>query len=237
MLILFCSRLPVWFSNYIRNWKTLRWCSIELTVALVFLGHKTIIRLFLKWIRNYLLWLIFFFTQLELLASHLTHRVLWRSWSAHLGSDLSQLQVYQAPFHQLHQSPWLEGPRLPLKIQYSRDWKNSFLLILTSGNYCKRDEKFDIGYQHFFPRISEIPHRNYCSVFNVLLVIEDVLIHVDNSFNAQEWKKKFSRVLGGRNLTLSLFCSQPGAMGLHNLIGKLKKWIKILEEKAKLLPK
>ncbi|XP_068742186.1 transformation/transcription domain-associated protein-like isoform X1 [Montipora capricornis] len=30
--------------------------------------------------------------------------------------------------------------------------------------------------------------------------------------------------------------SQPGAMGLHNLISKLKKWIKILEEKAKLLP-
>ncbi|XP_078376381.1 transformation/transcription domain-associated protein-like isoform X4 [Oculina patagonica] len=30
--------------------------------------------------------------------------------------------------------------------------------------------------------------------------------------------------------------SQPGSMGLHNLIGKLKKWIKILEEKAKLLP-
>lgn len=30
--------------------------------------------------------------------------------------------------------------------------------------------------------------------------------------------------------------TQPGSMGLHNLIGKLKKWIKILEEKAKLLP-
>jgi len=30
--------------------------------------------------------------------------------------------------------------------------------------------------------------------------------------------------------------SQPGSMGLHNLIDKLKKWIKILEEKAKLLP-
>ena len=37
---------------------------------------------------------------------------------------------------------------------------------------------------------------------------------------------------------LSFVCfSQPGSMGLHNLIGKLKKWIKILEEKAKLLPK
>lgn len=30
--------------------------------------------------------------------------------------------------------------------------------------------------------------------------------------------------------------TQPGSMGLHNLISKLKKWIKILEEKAKLLP-
>ena len=34
----------------------------------------------------------------------------------------------------------------------------------------------------------------------------------------------------------SLF-SQPGSMGLHSLIAKLKKWIKTLEEKAKLLPK
>ena len=39
-------------------------------------------------------------------------------------------------------------------------------------------------------------------------------------------------------IILSFLCfSQPGSMGLHNLIGKLKKWIKILEEKAKLLPK
>ncbi|XP_074624680.1 transformation/transcription domain-associated protein-like isoform X2 [Acropora palmata] len=30
--------------------------------------------------------------------------------------------------------------------------------------------------------------------------------------------------------------SQPGSMGLHSLIAKLKKWIKTLEEKAKLLP-
>ncbi|XP_048580263.1 transformation/transcription domain-associated protein isoform X2 [Nematostella vectensis] len=30
--------------------------------------------------------------------------------------------------------------------------------------------------------------------------------------------------------------SVPGAMGLHSLISKLKKWIRILEEKAKLLP-
>lgn len=31
--------------------------------------------------------------------------------------------------------------------------------------------------------------------------------------------------------------SSPGAMKLHNLIGKLRKWIKILEAKTKLLPK
>lgn len=31
--------------------------------------------------------------------------------------------------------------------------------------------------------------------------------------------------------------SQPNAMRLHNLIGKFKKWIKILEAKTKLLPK
>lgn len=31
--------------------------------------------------------------------------------------------------------------------------------------------------------------------------------------------------------------SQPGAMKLHNLISKLKKWIKILEAKTKQLPK
>ena len=31
--------------------------------------------------------------------------------------------------------------------------------------------------------------------------------------------------------------TQPGAMKLHNLIHKLKKWIKILEAKIKLLPK
>lgn len=84
----------------------------------------------------FLLWLVFFFTQLQPPVSRLTHRVLWRSWSAHSGSDLSRPQVYQAHFHQLHQSPWLEGPRLRLKIQYSRGWKNSFLSILTSGNYC-----------------------------------------------------------------------------------------------------
>lgn len=31
-------------------------------------------------------------------------------------------------------------------------------------------------------------------------------------------------------------CSQPNSMKLHTLISKLKKWIKILEAKAKLLP-
>lgn len=31
--------------------------------------------------------------------------------------------------------------------------------------------------------------------------------------------------------------NQPGSMKLHNLIHKLKKWIKILEAKIKLLPK
>jgi len=31
--------------------------------------------------------------------------------------------------------------------------------------------------------------------------------------------------------------SVPGSMKLHNLINKLKKWIKILEAKTKLLPK
>ena len=31
--------------------------------------------------------------------------------------------------------------------------------------------------------------------------------------------------------------SQPGAMKLHNLIFKLKKWIKIMEARTKLLPK
>ena len=31
-------------------------------------------------------------------------------------------------------------------------------------------------------------------------------------------------------------CSQPSSLKLHTLISKLKKWIKILEAKAKLLP-
>ena len=36
---------------------------------------------------------------------------------------------------------------------------------------------------------------------------------------------------------LICLCSVPGSMKLHNLINKLKKWIKILEAKTKLLPK
>lgn len=93
-----------------------------------------------------------------------------------------------------------------------------------------------------FPHISEIPHRKILlKVINILVVIEHVLIPVDNSFNTQECKQIFKRIGRAKavsiHLTFSLLFSQPGAMGLHNLIGKLKKWIKILEEKAKLLPK
>ena len=38
-------------------------------------------------------------------------------------------------------------------------------------------------------------------------------------------------------MTICYICSVPGATKLHNLINKLKKWIKILEAKIRLLPK
>lgn len=45
----------------------------------------------------------------------------------------------------------------------------------------------------------------------------------------------FQRMKG--QFTADFDFSVPGAMKLHNLISKLKKWIKILEAKTRLLPK
>jgi len=39
------------------------------------------------------------------------------------------------------------------------------------------------------------------------------------------------------NLSTVTLCSVPGSTKLHNLISRLKKWIKILEARIKLLPK
>ena len=45
----------------------------------------------------------------------------------------------------------------------------------------------------------------------------------------------FQRMKG--QFSADLDFSVPGALKLHNLIAKLKKWIKILEAKVKTLPK
>jgi hypothetical protein len=62
----------------------------------------------------------------------------------------------------------------------------------------------------------QLPKQRFCGELEIALLIKNVFSHV--SFADFDF-------------------SVPGSMKLHNLISKLKKWIKILEAKTKQLPK